>query len=54
MADDLMGLGKAIEAITKELGELVNPSHSPDLVVGRLSTTLIASRGEDLQVEHPV
>jgi len=26
----------------------------PDLVVGRLSTTLIASRGEDLQVEHPV
>ena len=26
----------------------------PDLVVGRLSTTLIASRGEDLQIEHPV
>ena len=30
-------------------------NHIPsDLVVGRLSTTLIASRGEDLQVEHPV
>jgi hypothetical protein len=26
----------------------------PNLVVGRLRTTLIASRGEDLQVEHPV
>jgi hypothetical protein len=30
------------------------PHIPPDLVVGRLSTTLIASRGEDLQVEHPV
>jgi hypothetical protein len=29
MADDLMGLGKAIEAITKELGELVNPLLRP-------------------------
>jgi hypothetical protein len=26
----------------------------PNLVVGRLRTILIASRGEDLQIEHPV
>jgi len=30
------------------------PHIPPNLVVGRLKRILIASRGEDLQVEHPV
>jgi hypothetical protein len=39
MADDVVGLGKAIEAATKELGELVKPLVRPGVeIVGEMMT----------------